>query len=117
MRLRDLSNAEPLVARLFEAGANSVRAPSFSLADDRAARRGAERAAIAEARAEAENYATALGKRVGRLIRIGDRKAWSNPISQETIVVTGSRIPRTPIEPGEITTQAVVYVDFALIDR
>ena len=113
IRLRDLANADTLISRLFDAGANSVGGPRFALSDDRAARRAAERAAVAEARAEAENYAAALGRRVGRVLRISDRRAWTEP-SGERLYVTGSRIPATPIEPGEIETRAVVFVDFAL---
>lgn len=112
--LRDLADAEGLISRLFEAGANSVGGPSFSLADDRAARRAAERNAVEEARAEADNYAAAVGRRVGRLLRISDRRSWNDSPYDGGIVVTGSRIPATPIEPGEIETRAVVYVDFAL---
>ena len=114
IRLRDLAGAENLVSRLFEAGANSVRGPVFSLSDDRSARRAAERNAVEEARAEADNYAAAVGRRVGRLLRISDRRSWTDTDRDGAIMVTGSRIPRTPIEPGEVETRAVVHVDFAL---
>jgi uncharacterized protein YggE len=117
VRLRDLSGAEALIARLFEAGANSVGGPAFSLADDREARRAAERRAIEEAQAEAENYAAAVGRRVGRLLRISDRRVWTEASNEGAIIVSGSRIPPTPIEPGEIETRAIVYVDFALVPR
>jgi uncharacterized protein YggE len=111
VRLRDLSGAEALIARLFEAGANSVGGPAFSLADDREARRAAERRAIEE------NYAAAVGRRVGRLLRISDRRVWTEASNEGAIIVSGSRIPPTPIEPGEIETRAIVYVDFALVPR
>ncbi len=55
LRLRDLRCASALIEALFAAGANEVRGPTFSFADDRPQRRAAERAAVAEARAEAEN--------------------------------------------------------------
>jgi uncharacterized protein YggE len=114
VRLRDLENVQSLISRLFEAGANTVSGPRFTLADDRAARRAAERNAIEEARAEAENYAVAMGRRVGRLLRIADRRSWSETISDEGIVISGTRIPPTPLEPGELEVRAVVFVDFAL---
>jgi len=113
IRLRDLSNAQTLIGRLFAAGANSVRGPTFTLSDDRQARRTAERRAIEEARAEAENYAAAAGRRLGRVLRISDRRSWTEPLT-DTVYVTGSRVAATPIEPGEVETRAVVYVDFAL---
>lgn len=114
--LRELANAEPLITRLFEAGANSVRGPMFGLTDDRAARRSAERDAIEQARAEAENYAAAAGQRVGRLLRISDRRAWTES-EGDAIIVTGSRIRPTPIEPGEIETNVTVFVEFALVPQ
>lgn len=114
VRLRDLDDAPTLISRLFEAGANSVRGPVFTLSDDRAARRAAERRAIEEARAEAENYAAALGHRLGRLLRVSDRRAWTERLTDQVVVVSGSRVQPTPIEPGEIETRAIVFVDFAL---
>lgn len=116
VRLRNLANAEALIGRLFEAGANSVRGPSFSLSDDRSARRAAERAAVLEARAEAENYAQAIGKRVGRLVRLGDRRTYNEASSNDVIVMRSFASSPTPIQPGEVTTRTTVYVDFALID-
>lgn len=112
IRLRNLRDADAVISRLFEAGANSVGGPLFSLGDDREARRAAERAAVAEARAEAESYAAAVGRRLGRLLRVSDRRAWTES-GDEVRYVTGSRIP-TPLEPGEIVTRATVHVDFAL---
>lgn len=116
IRLRDLRRAEALIGRLFEAGANSVTGPSFSLSDPRNARRAAERNAVAEARAEADNYAAALGKRVARVVRIGDRRAFESTDSSE-IIVMARRSEATPIEAGLVETRATVFIDFALVDR
>lgn len=115
IRFRDLTRAAEIIESLFVAGANEVGGPSFSLADPTPARRAAERAALAEARAEAANYATALGKRLGRLVQVSDRRTEFSPYSNE-IVVTGSAIGRIPIEPGELRTTATVFVDYALTD-
>jgi uncharacterized protein YggE len=114
IRLRDLTAAQSLIGRLFEAGANSVEGPRFSLSNERPATRAAERMAIAEARAEAENYAASMGRRLGRLLRISDRRAWTDPGGDERIIISGSRMPFTPIEPGEIETEVKLWVDFAL---
>jgi uncharacterized protein len=113
VRLRDLGSAQGLISRLFEAGANSVSGPIFGLSNEIPERRAAERDAIAQALAEADNYAAAAGRRVGRLLRISDRRTWVER-EDETLYVTGSRIMPTPIEPGEVETRATVYVDFAL---
>lgn len=112
--MRDLNRAEELITRLFDAGANSVTGPHFGLSDNRTAIRAAERAAIAEARAAAENQASAASRRIGRLIRISHRQSWTDPNFEGMITVTGSGNPPTPIEPGEIATEVELWVDYAL---
>lgn len=118
IRFRDLARASEIIEALFAAGANTVSGPRFSLADPRPAERAAERDALEQARAEAENLAAGFGKRLGRVLRVTDRQLFTERGGySEEVVVTGSRIARTPIEPGEIETIAVVYVDYALTDR
>jgi len=115
LRLRDLSAAANIVNALFEAGANEVHGPSFGLQDPAPALKGARRSAIAQARVQAETYAEALGMRIARVLRVSER---DNSIRDDgTIVVTGSRVRPTPIEPGEITVETRVWVDYALVPR
>lgn len=116
LRLRDLSKASSVLDALIAAGANNVQGPRFSLADAAPAERAAERAAILDARAKADNYAAALGKRVVRVIRVSERRTYGESGGDE-IIVTGSRTRGTPIESGELTTNASVFVDFAIADR
>ena len=54
--------------------------------------------------------------RVVRVLRVSERGnfEWEG---RETITVTGSRIRRTPIEPGELTTRISVWIDYALAPR
>lgn len=92
-----------------------MNGPQFALQDPLPARRAAERDAAAQARVEADNYAAAFGKKVARTIRISERRTWSDDNADQMIVVTGSRRV-TPIEPGELTMKATIYVDFALVD-
>jgi uncharacterized protein YggE len=112
VELAQIDQAGALISRLFEAGANEIRGPIFSLKDPAPAQRRAERAAIVQARAEAENYASALGMKVDSVIRLFDRNFRDR--ADSTIVVTGSRIQPTPIEPGEITYEATVHAEFLL---
>lgn len=116
LRFRDLARASDIIGALFAAGANRVNGPTFTLADPAPARRLAERDAIRQGMAEAANYAAAMGKRVGRVLRVSERRGYGNdPVSDE-IMVTGSRIARTPIEPGELATKADIFLDVALVD-
>jgi uncharacterized protein len=119
IRLRDLASAPSVISRLFAAGANSVSRPRFSVSDEHAAQAAefaAERAAIALARAKAENYAAALGRRVGRILRISERRIWTqgDEADQNTAVMGSLFQPTTPIEAGELRANATVFVDFAL---
>lgn len=116
LRLRDLSKAPDIIDALFAAGANSVEGPKFSLADPKPAERLARHAAVAAAREEADTYAEALNMRVSRVLRVSERGGF-NMDDGEYIVVTGSRISRTPIEPGELTTRISVMIDYAMVPR
>lgn len=116
MRLRDLGRAGAIIGEAFEAGANRVEGPTFSLANNRPARLAAQREGVRLAREEAENYAEALGMRVVRVLRVSERGGDARR-EDNAIVVTGSRIMRVPVEPGEVETQTRVWVDFALAPR
>ncbi len=116
LRLRDLSKAPEIVSGLFEAGANSVEGPRFDIADPAPARREARRAAVAAARREAEDYASALNMRVARVLRVSERGGFDSNAS-DGIFVTGSRIRATPLEPGELPVKVTVWVDYALVPR
>lgn len=115
LRLRDLARAGDIISAAFEAGANNVEGPRFSLSDDRTQRLAAGREGVRLAREEAENYAAGLGMRVSRVLRVSERGQVVGGL--EYFTVSGSRISRTPIEPGEVTTAVRVWVDFALTAR
>lgn len=120
VRFRDVARASTIVGTLLDSGANQVNGPTFSLQDSGPAARSAERNAIAAARAEAENLAAALGKQVGRVLRVVDSRVVEfgpQQYGESAIIVTGSRGSAPPIEAGELEVRATVYVDFALIDR
>jgi hypothetical protein len=114
LTLRDLGKAPDIVDALFEAGANSVRGPNFSLSDPAPAQHEARRDAVAAARAQADEYAAALGMRVARVLRLSERGDFDEE-NGNYITVTGSRIPRAPLEPGEITTRIRVWIDYAMV--
>jgi uncharacterized protein YggE len=116
LRLRDLGKASDIVDALFAAGANSVRGPVFSLADPKPAQREARRSAVATAREEADTYADALGMRVARVLRVSERGGFETR-DGENIIVTGSRVSRTPVKPGELSTRIDILIDYALVPR
>lgn len=115
VRVRDISRASAILDALIAAGANDVNGPVFGIADDRAAIRSARNNAVAAAREEADAYAASLGMRVVRVLRVSERSVGAG--EEGFITVTGSRVQGTPIEPGEIETQARVWIDYALAPR
>jgi uncharacterized protein len=118
--LRDVATAGKMMGLMFEAGANSVKGPYFSISDPSPAVRKAERNAIGEARVAAENFADALGMKISRVVRVYDREVDYEDYdrgSRMSIVVTGSRISPTPIEPGEMDLSVEVQIEFALVPK
>lgn len=116
----DFAAAERIISALFDAGANQVRGPNFSLQDEArvdAVKAAAERDAVRRARLEADNYAKALGMRVARILRVSDRALGDNRYETrgQSIRVTGSRIPPTPLRPEPIEVESEVYIEFALV--
>lgn len=113
---RDLASAGDLVSALFDAGANSIGGPTFAVAEENVEllTRRAEADALREARAQADATASALGMRVARVLLVSDSQVQFSDGSGY-IVVTGSSIARTPIEPGEITVEARYNLEFALV--
>jgi hypothetical protein len=116
LRLRELGRAGDIIGALFSAGANRVDGPTFSHSSPDAARARARADAVRKAQAEATAYADALGMRVGRVLRLSQRGAFEMEAGSG-IVVTGSRINRTPVEPGEISTEVQVWIDYALVPK
>ncbi|MCP9222989.1 SIMPL domain-containing protein [Erythrobacter sp. LQ02-29] len=126
VRVRDVKKASDLLTVMFDAGANNVSGPNFSLSDDTDAVAKARTAAVAEAKAEAEAYAAAFDMKVVRVIRISER---SQSAQYEPIIVTGSRIGAPPpppppppvsapaVEVGEMQQSVTLFVDYALGPR
>lgn len=113
---RDIGAAGDLISLLFEAGANRIDGPEFLVAEEDEERlaRLAEADALREARAQADAAAAALGMRVNRVLLVSDSTVQFRSGSG-VIVVTGSRLSRVPVEPGEISIEAEYDVEFALV--
>lgn len=115
LRLRDVQKAGTIISSLFDAGANSVHGPYFTVAEDRALGQAALRDAVADARVNGTLIASALGKRIVRVLKVRDADVQDDGPGR-TVIITGSRIAPTPIAPGEVTVTASVVVEFALAD-
>ncbi len=132
VRVREVSKASGLLTVMFEAGANNVFGPNFSLSDDKNAVAEARNEAVADAALQAEAYANALGLKIVRVLRVSER---GRQAQYEPIIVTGRRtgqagVPPPPppppaqsvsnvssVEVGELQQTVTLYVDYALAPK
>ncbi|QLC24273.1 SIMPL domain-containing protein [Parasphingopyxis algicola] len=108
--LDELEHIPAVYALMSENGANDIDGPQLSLANPEAALREARARAVEAARLEAEDYASAFGMRVGRVLQASERNPQFE--SSNAIIVTASRI--APFAIGEIETSVELWVDYAL---
>ena len=116
VRFRDISNAGKILDALVAQGANQINGPMLSIDKPEAALDEARTKALSNARARAELYARALGKRVGRILAISEGAMGGRyPVPMmrgEAIQVTGA--DATSIVPGEQTLTVNLAVSFEL---
>jgi hypothetical protein len=117
IRGRDLASLQPMIRAMEQGDAVMESEPRYSLRDTDAARREARNRALANARADAEAYAAALGLRVVRVVRVTERLGFDF-IS----MMVNERAMRRQIEANDgrspdIETSVTIGVDFALAPR
>jgi uncharacterized protein len=115
VRFRDIANAGRIIDALVAQGANQVNGPMLGIDKPEAALDEARTRALAAARARAELYARALGKRVGRILAVSETGGQYGPpivamrARGEAMAVSG-----TQIEPGEQVLAVSLSVTFEL---
>jgi uncharacterized protein len=113
VRFRDIANTGKILDALVAQGANQISGPMLSIDKPESALDEARTQAIAGARARAELYARALGKRVGRIVAVSE--AAMNPYGRGMVAQAVSRDASTNmIEPGEQTLAVTLSVTFEL---
>lgn len=117
VRFRDIANAGRILDALVAEGANQINGPSLEIDRPQEALDEARMAAVRTARARAELYARATGKRLGRLLSISE----GGGFRPEPIIVTGSRLRSvaaeaapTQIEPGQQDVAVQIQVSYEL---
>ena len=116
VRFRDIAATGKILDALVAQGANQINGPMLAIDKPEAgARRGAH-PALANARARAELYAKALGKRVGRILSISE--AGANYAAAGDHDAAGERAATSPnstsIDPGEQSVSVSLSVSFEL---
>jgi uncharacterized protein YggE len=113
VRFRDIAASGQILDALVAAGANQINGPSLEIEHPESALDEARLQALANARARAELYARALGKRVTRILFVSETGAVP-PSPMPVMEMRASRDSGTQIVPGEQTLSVSLTVGFAL---
>lgn len=115
VRFRDIAETGKILDALVAQGANQINGPNLTIDKPEEAMDEARTKALAAARARADLYARALGKRVKRILSISESGA--GPILPPRPVMmmeARAAAPATKIDPGEQTISATLSVSFEL---
>lgn len=113
VRFRDIANTGKVLDALVAQGANQINGPMLSVDKPEAALDEARTAALANARARAELYARALGKRVGRVVAVSESGSNFAPIGRP-MARMAAQAATNMIEPGEQSLAVTLQVTFEL---
>jgi len=116
VRFRNIAESGAILDALVAQGANQINGPSLTIDKPETALDEARRDAIAKARARAELYAQATGKRVGRMLSISEGGGGPRPyeIMQTGRMMAQAASADTKIEPGEQTLSVTINVSYEL---
>jgi uncharacterized protein YggE len=101
LHLTPIADAGTALALATRLGASNAHINEFSLQNPKEARRGAEAAAVLDARTRATSIAVAAGKRLGDLISVEDQAA-GNGSPMDDIVVTAMKNAPPVVAPPPI---------------
>jgi uncharacterized protein YggE len=116
--VRDITQIEAVVTTAVSAGANMVYNLSFGIDNSAALEREARQAAVADARARAEQLAEALGVTVGRPLTVTEVVSSGSPpapfmgIGMAMAAMDSAR--SQPISGGQLNVSVSVQITFAL---
>jgi uncharacterized protein YggE len=114
VRFRDIANTGRILDALVAQGANQINGPTLGLEKPEAALDEARVKAVAAARARAELYARATGKRVGRILSISEAGT-GIPYERAMMRMDAAQaVSGTTVEPGEQTIAVSLAVSFEL---
>ena len=112
IRFRDVAASGAVLDALVAQGANQINGPTLEVSKPEEALDEARTKALAAARARAELYARATGKKVGRILSISEEGA-AGPIVPRPIMARMA-VAETRIDPGEQTLSVTLSVSFEL---
>lgn len=110
--LREIGRIGEILDQAVADGANTVNGPNFSVAEPEPLYQAARDAAVADAIAKAERYATAAGVTLGEVVRI-DEAGGGGPVFTRQLRAE-AQAASTPVAAGESTFSASVTMVFAI---
>ena len=115
VRFRDIRNSGRILDALVAQGANSLNGPMLGIDKPEPALDEARTKALANARARAELYARATGKRVGRILSISEGGGMGPmPMYRAERAMAANMVSGTQIDPGEQNLAVTLAVSFEL---
>lgn len=114
VRFRDIANTGKILDALVAEGANQINGPMLTIDKPEAALDEARTKALANARARAELYARATGKKVGRIVAISEAGGGGGPIPMYARGNAVAMAESTKIDPGEQALSVTLSVTFEL---
>lgn len=114
LTVRDLGKVGALLAAAVEAGANTISEVTYSVADPEALVAQARQKAIADARKKAQETATALDLRLGKVVSVSESGGWvPGPVYREG-VGGGALAAAVPLPAGSFSVSVSVVVVYEL---
>ena len=114
LTLDDVTQIAAVRTLIEQRAEGAVLQQTLCLRNDTAARRAAIAAAVAKARVDADSYASALGMRVARTVRVADRGASGGQSGAMAAVL---RNMTGQVDSGMVTTSVTVVQDVVLAPK
>ena len=109
-----LNSVGALIDAAIAAGANRVNGLNFTLKDDTKVRNDAIASASHDAQSQAQALATALGVKLGRIVR-ASTVSEPRPMPVAYAMASARAVsPTTPIEPGQVSVPATVSLTYEI---
>ena len=114
--VRDLARLGPVVDAVVRSGANQVHGISFGLANVDAQSEEARRMAVRNIQRKAEQYASAMGMRVARLVSLSESGGYTppRPMPMARMAMMDVAANQTPVQPGEVEVRVDVTAVYEL---
>ena len=117
MTVRDIDSVGDVVDAATAAGATNVNGITFRVDDPTAAEAQAREAAVADARAKADQLAAAAGVTITGVLTMSESGGQApQPIYFEREMAAGAAMDTaaTPVQPGQVELSITVYVQYTI---